>query len=149
MTSLLEMTFTIELEKMRFYARHGVFPQERAVGNWFEVSVSLTYETDAETAPDDNLAGTINYARVAEIVTHEMSIPSQLLETVALRIRRALLDAFAASASAVSSASAPSTAVPNDATDASPIITSGSIRVAKITPPLGLPLASASATLRW
>lgn len=123
------MTFTIELEKMRFYARHGVFPQERAVGNWFEVSVSLTYEADAETAPDDNLAGTINYARVAEMVTHEMSIPSQLLETVALRIRRALLDAVA--------------------TDASPIITSGSIRVAKITPPLGLPLASASATLRW
>lgn len=130
MTSLLEMTFTIELEKMRFYARHGVFPQERAVGNWFEVSVSLTYETDAETAPDDNLAGTINYARVAEIVTHEMAIPSQLLETVALRIRRALLDAFAASAD-------------------TPVITSGSIRVAKITPPLGLPLASASATLRW
>lgn len=149
MTSLLEMTFTIGLEKMRFYARHGVFPQERAVGNWFEVSVSLTYETDAETEPDDNLAGTINYARVAEIVTHEMSIPSQLLETVALRIRRALLDAFAASASAVSSASGASTAVTNDATDASPIITSGSIRVAKITPPLGLPLASASATLRW
>lgn len=149
MTSLLEMTFTIELEKMRFYARHGVFPQERAVGNWFEVSVSLTYETDAEMEPDDNLAGTINYARVAEIVTHEMSIPSQLLETVALRIRRALLDAFAASASAVSSASGASTAVTNDATDASPIITSGSIRVAKITPPLGLPISSASATLRW
>lgn len=130
------MTFTIELEKMRFYARHGVFPQERAVGNWFEVSVSLTYETDAETASDDNLAGTIDYARVAEIVTHEMAVPSQLLETVALRIRRALLDAFAASAPAAT-------------TDASPIITSGSIRVAKITPPLGLPLASASATLRW
>lgn len=148
MTSLLEMTFTIELEKMRFYARHGVFPQERAVGNWFEVSVSLTYETDAETAPDDNLAGTINYARVAEIVTHEMSIPSQLLETVALRIRRALLKAFS-SASAASSASAVATSVPTVATDASPIITSGSIRVAKITPPLGLPLASASATLRW
>lgn len=123
------MTFTIELEKMRFYARHGVFPQERAVGNWFEVSVSLTYEADADIAPDDNLAGTINYARVAEIVTHEMSIPSQLLETVALRIRRALLDAVA--------------------TDASPVITSGSIRIAKLTPPLGLPLASASATLRW
>lgn len=143
------MTFTIELEKMRFYARHGVFPQERAVGNWFEVSVSLTYETDAETEPDDNLAGTINYARVAEIVTHEMSIPSQLLETVALRIRRALLDAFATSASAVSSASDVATSAPTITTDASPIITSGSIRVAKITPPLGLPLASASATLRW
>ena len=69
------MTFTIELEKMRFYARHGVFPQERAVGNWFEVSVSLTYEADADMAPDDNLAGTINYARVAEIVTHEMAYP--------------------------------------------------------------------------
>lgn len=143
------MTFTIELEKMRFYARHGVLPQERAVGNWFEVSVSLTYEADAETAPDDNLAGTINYARVAEIVTHEMAIPSQLLETVVLRIRRALLDAFASSASDVASASTVATSVPTVVTDASPIITSGSIRVAKITPPLGLPLASASATLRW
>lgn len=143
------MTFTIELEKMRFYARHGVFPQERAVGNWFEVSVSLTYEADAETAPDDNLAGTINYARVAEIVTHEMSIPSQLLETVALRIRRALLDAFASSASAASSAATVATAGTAVATDASPVITSGSIRVAKITPPLGLPITSASATLRW
>lgn len=143
MTLLLEMTFTIELEKMRFYARHGVFPQERAVGNWFEVSVSLTYEADADIAPDDNLTGTINYARVAEIVAHEMAIPSQLLETVALRIRRALLDAFASSASDVA------TSVPTVVTDASPIITSGSIRIAKITPPLGLPLASASATLRW
>lgn len=143
------MTFTIELEKMRFYARHGVFPQERAVGNWFEVSVSLTYEADADMAPDDNLAGTINYARVAEIVTHEMAIPSQLLETVALRIRRALLDAFASSASAASSAATVATAGTAVATDASPVITSGSIRVAKITPPLGLPITSASATLRW
>lgn len=143
------MTFTIELEKMRFYARHGVFPQERAVGNWFEVSVSLTYEADADMAPDDNLAGTINYARVAEIVTHEMAIPSQLLETVALRIRRALLDAFASSASAASSAATVATAGTAVATDASPVVTSGSIRVAKITPPLGLPITSASATLRW
>lgn len=143
------MTFTIELEKMRFYARHGVFQQERAVGNWFEVSVSLTYEADADMVPDDNLAGTINYARVAEIVTHEMSIPSQLLETVALRIRRALLYAFASSASAASSASTVATSVPTVATDASPVITSGSIRVAKITPPLGLPISSASATLQW
>lgn len=143
------MTFTIELEKMRFYARHGVFPQERAVGNWFEVSVSLTYEADADMAPDDNLAGTINYARVAEIVTHEMAIPSQLLETVALRIRRALLDAFASSASAASSAATVATAGTAVATDASPVIISGSIRVAKITPPLGLPITSASATLRW
>ena len=143
------MTFTIELEKMRFYARHGVFPQERAVGNWFEVSVSLTYEADADMAPDDNLAGTINYARVAEIVTHEMAIPSQLLETVALRIRRALLDAFASSASAASSAATVATAGTAVATDASPVITSGSIRVAKITPPLGLPITSASVTLRW
>lgn len=124
------MTFTIELEKMRFYARHGVFPQERAVGNWFEVSVSLTYEADADMVPDDSLDGTINYAGVAEVVMHEMAIPSQLLETVALRIRCALLDAFASS------------------TDA-PVITAGKVRVAKVTPPLGLPVASASATLQW
>jgi len=128
---------------MRFYAHHGVMAQERAVGNWFEVSVLLTYNlADAPVpAETDTLESTINYARVAEIVAREMAIPSQLLETVALRIRRALL-ADAAAGSCADGA-------PASVASGWPVIIAGSIRVAKLTPPLGLPMAAAAATLRW
>lgn len=36
------MTTKIELEKMRFYAYHGVMPQETKVGNDFVVDLILT-----------------------------------------------------------------------------------------------------------
>lgn len=117
------MEMTIELERLRTYAYHGVMPQERRVGNFFETTVKLTYHPAEDDIADD-IAGTINYAEIAEIVTREMAIPSQLLEHVAGRIRTAILRRF-------------------------PCIATGMVRVSKPTPPLGLPLTSASATITW
>ena len=37
------MTTTIEVNALRVYAHHGVMPQERAVGNEFEVTVHVKY----------------------------------------------------------------------------------------------------------
>ena len=118
------MEMTITIDGMRLYAYHGVMEQERRVGNMFEVSVSLTYHVDNNTEITDSLAGTINYAEVAEIIGREMSVPSQLLEHVAARIRTSLLQAF-------------------------PQATSGHVRVEKTTPPLTASIRSASATLSW
>lgn len=117
------MTFTIEINNMRIHARHGVMEQERRVGNLFEVTVHLTYPVDGEEV-SDSLDGTINYAEVTDIIRREMAIPSQLLEHVAFRLRTALASQF-------------------------PQTTSGTVRVAKLTPPLGARLTSAAATLRW
>ena len=117
------MTFTIEINNMRIHARHGVMEQERRVGNLFEVTVHLTYPITGEKVTD-SLDGTINYAEVTDIIRREMACPSRLLEHVAFRLRQALTSHF-------------------------PQTTSGTIRVAKLTPPLGAQLTSAAATLRW
>ncbi len=119
----IAMTFTIEINDMRIHAHHGVMEQERRVGNLFEVTVHLTYPVANEEVTD-SLDGTINYAEVTDIIRLTMAEPSQLLEHVAFRLRNSLTARF-------------------------PQITSGMVRVAKLTPPLGAQLSSAAATLRW
>lgn len=79
------MTGKISLEGLEFHAFHGVYPHERASGNWFEVDISV--ETDfTKGAETDELAGTVNYETLFEIVKKEMEVPSKLLETVAEKI---------------------------------------------------------------
>lgn len=87
------MKTTIRIENMRFYSYHGVMEQEQRVGNRFSVSVVLDADVFEATETDD-LSATISYADVADLVSQEMAIPSQLLEHVAGRIYRRLYAAF-------------------------------------------------------
>ena len=83
----------IVLRDIKIFAHHGVLPQERAVGACFYVSLRL--ETDLSRAVEsDDLADTVSYAEVYELVKQQMAIPSALLEHVAGRIARALFTAF-------------------------------------------------------
>src|SRR5688572_20505789 len=75
----------VALEGLEFHAYHGVYPHERNSGNWFEVDVAV--ETDfSQGAANDELAGTVNYETLFQIVKTEMEEPSKLLETVAEKI---------------------------------------------------------------
>ncbi len=86
---------TITLDSLRFYAYHGAEPQEAIVGAWYTVDISI--RADATLAIlNDNLNGTINYAKVTEIIKQQMQIRSALLEHVAGRIANALLNGFPA-----------------------------------------------------
>jgi dihydroneopterin aldolase len=79
----------IELEDMEFFARHGCFPEEQALGNMFRVDLHI--EADLrEAAQSDLLEDTINYQQVYGIVKREMEVPSRLLEHLCERILRAL-----------------------------------------------------------
>ncbi len=83
----------IILNEMKFYSYHGVLPQENIVGAEYKVSLNL--ETDfSEAAATDNFEGTINYAEVHKAVKEEMNIPVKLLEHLAYRISKRLLDDF-------------------------------------------------------
>ena len=83
----------IILQDMRFYAYHGVLPQERIVGGDYTVSVEV--ETDVTDAiATDDVEQTLNYAALYEVVKREMLIPSNLLEHVAARIGKAVMDNF-------------------------------------------------------
>lgn len=91
----------ILLSGLRFYAYHGVLEQERKVGGHYTVDLTLRL-SDATPALDaDDLAGTVNYAEVFEVVRREMAVPSALLEHVAARILRAVFTAFPRVASAI------------------------------------------------
>lgn len=87
------MTSYILLENIRFFAYHGVAPQETTVGNEFVVSLRL--KTDiARAMESDDVADTVNYAEIHQTVKEEMDIPSKLLEHVAGRIVRRLFNDF-------------------------------------------------------
>ena len=84
---------TITLNDIRLYAFHGVLEQEARTGGWFRVSIEA--HTDMEKAKDtDALADTVNYADIAAVVREEMGQRSLLLEHVAGRIGRRLLQDF-------------------------------------------------------
>lgn len=83
----------IELNTMKFYAYHGVAPQERRVGNTFLVDLELTAPLE-KAVENDCLEDTINYAEVYAVVKQEMDIPSKLLEHVGGRILKALKARF-------------------------------------------------------
>ena len=83
----------IRLEGMKFYAYHGVLPQENLVGAYYYVDLKL--KTDfTRAAETDKLDGTINYADIHAAVRKEMKTPSQLLEHVCWRIARRLFHDF-------------------------------------------------------
>ena len=83
------MTTKIELEKMRFYAYHGVMPQETKV----VVDLILTAPLE-QAVKSDELDDTINYAAVYAVVKEQMDIPSKLIEHAAGRILYALKERF-------------------------------------------------------
>ena len=83
----------IRMEGMKFYAYHGVLPQENLVGaNYY---IDLRLKTDfSRAAETDELEGTVNYADIHTAVKEEMRITSQLLEHVCQRIARRIFHDF-------------------------------------------------------
>lgn len=113
----------IEIEGMQFYAFHGVMPQEREVGNTYEVSVRLEYDMSAAALSDD-IALALNYAEVVDVVGAVMSRPVNLLECLVENIRRELSARF-------------------------PAITGGCIKVSKLNPPIPGIIDRVSLSTEW
>ena len=88
------MTDEVFLEGLRFYAYHGVNPEERTQGQRFVVDVRIAADLRQAGRADD-LAQTLNYStaykRVRAIVEGE---PRDLIETVAEEIATTLLRDF-------------------------------------------------------
>jgi dihydroneopterin aldolase len=68
-------------------------PQERKVGADFLVSLRVGYPL-ADAMQSDEVADTLDYAKLYEVVRREMEIPSKLLEHVAGRIAKAIAETF-------------------------------------------------------
>src|SRR5207244_1140518 len=84
----------IRLNDMVFYEYHGVQPEERTLGQRFQVDVELQISLLA-AGRDDDIQQTVNYVevyrRVEEILTGR---PFTLIEAVAERVAGRLLEDF-------------------------------------------------------
>lgn len=84
----------MKLDRMSFYGKHGVFEEERVLGQrWF---VDLDLQIDMQSAGlDDDLNQSINYAELHAAVKRIIEQESfQLVETLTERIASMLLHDF-------------------------------------------------------
>ena len=101
----------ISVEGMEFFAYHGCFAEEQVIGTRF--IVDIYFETDTSRAEiTDDLKMTVNYQAVYQLVKHEMAVKAHLLEHVAYRILKSVMNTF-------------------------PAIAGADIKISKLNPPLG------------
>lgn len=72
---------TVQLHNLLFSGRHGVFKEELATGNTFEVDLDVTY--DERDRPFESLDTIVNYVLLFGIIRDRMHQPSPLLEKIA------------------------------------------------------------------
>jgi dihydroneopterin aldolase len=112
----------ISLEGMEFFSYHGHFKEEQIIGTRF--AVDLFMETNTQEAEEtDNLAKTVNYQAVYNLVAKEMAVKSHLLENVARRVLDTIAREF-------------------------PQITASRIKISKMNPPVGGKVERVSVELR-
>jgi len=101
----------ILLKNIRLYAYHGCLDEEGKIGS--EYRVDLIVEADlSKSAKSDNLSDTVDYVHLNKIVREEMSVRTKLLETVADKILKRILDEIS-------------------------MVTKAIVEVSKLNPPIG------------
>lgn len=85
----------IFLKEIRCYAYHGVAPQENLIGNEYVIDLKLKVDI-SQASQTDEVADTVSYADVHELIKAEMAVPSKLLEHVGGRMAAKLFEAFPA-----------------------------------------------------
>lgn len=82
------------ISRMEYYGRHGVFEEERRLGQRFYVGLELEMDLSAAGLADD-LEQSVNYAEVHETVKSVVEGESvQLIEALAERIASAVLGTY-------------------------------------------------------
>jgi dihydroneopterin aldolase len=121
--NLMSSTTSIVINDLRIYAYHGVGEQEQRVGNNFSLTIRVGYDA-TRAMESDSIDDAVSYADIVEIAKRVMATPSRLLEHVTKRLADAITERY-------------------------PAITSLSIKILKITPPISADLASAGISNRW
>ena len=83
---------TIELKGLKFFAEHGMYQEERKVGNQFEIDLEVSFKVPKHTVT--SIDETVNYVEIYRIVEERFSEHRNLLETCAMEISQALHDYF-------------------------------------------------------
>lgn len=86
------MVDIIEISNLRCYGYVGYFPEEKVLGQWFEVNARIAYDL-ARAGQTDQLTDTLNYAEVIELIKEKIA-KSQfaLIERLAQVIAQDILE---------------------------------------------------------
>ena len=83
---------TVQLHQLLFNAYHGVHEEEKVLGNEYMVDCSVQFYESPEVIT--HIDKTINYVFIYEVIKKRMSIPTQLLETVAMEIGNEIIKKY-------------------------------------------------------
>jgi len=86
------MTQTIQLVDIILHGYHGLFEEEKLVGNTFKINVTVVYTPS--TFPITNLPDTIDYGAVFQILKGHMQLATPLLETLAANFCLSVFEKF-------------------------------------------------------
>ena len=117
----MKIKSNIFINGLRLYAFHGVLSQERQVGGEFIVDLRVHYNI-YKAMETDRVEDTISYADLSDIVKREMAQPSALLEHVAGRIAKTVIQTY-------------------------PTVESVWLRLTKVNPPMGADCSGAGVEL--
>ncbi|BAV06394.1 dihydroneopterin aldolase [Filimonas lacunae] len=84
---------TIHLQKLRFFATHGLYAEETIAGNAFEVDAIVHYQP--ARLPVTRIADTVDYTRIYQVIADRMKQPTALLETIVYNIANDIIQEFA------------------------------------------------------
>jgi dihydroneopterin aldolase len=82
---------SIKLKNIRVFAYHGCLDEEGKIGSDYRVDLKVKGDL-SHSAKTDALADTIDYVHLNKIVKEEMAIRSKLLEHVAERILKRVMN---------------------------------------------------------
>lgn len=83
---------TIQLNNVQFYGYHGLYAEEKKLGNTFIVNLAIDYVPSVTNTTHIN--ETIDYVKVYALVKTRMQMPTPLLETIVEDIASIILDQF-------------------------------------------------------
>lgn len=83
---------SIHLHNLEFKAHHGLYEEEKVLGNTFILDITILHHTPK--LPVLHMADTIDYVAVYELVKKRMAIPTPLLETVISEMALEILQQF-------------------------------------------------------
>jgi dihydroneopterin aldolase len=76
---------TVSLHNIRIHGKHGLFPEEAVLGNWFEVDVDVKASTS-----EDAEWPFIDYGMINKAVHDIFISPTKLLETLVKKVHTAI-----------------------------------------------------------
>jgi len=83
------MNLQIHLKNLQFFSYHGIFEEERILGNHFEMNINV--HVNANSIPVLHMKDSIDYVSVYDLVAKRMAIATPLLETVVTEIAQSIL----------------------------------------------------------